>query len=224
MLVANAEHMQPIIVGMLLTLSNSLINYCNSTRDYMVPSVWGTVCSCPCLTQPQYLANTTTTRSTKEKTHMLRSNQKDAAQSCEKGASYLTLHSARRSKIWLSTAFNRPGPLPSNHLRRILINDTFLPRLYDLLAARHSKSGTNLTARSFLPNLGGPGEPYLDGGQRGSFFVCVCSLFGRFLRALKEKLGDLSTCTRQGRRVVLSRAEEDSCESSVAELASNYCS
>lgn len=71
--------------------ANRLIQYCQNTRDFMVPSLWGQVrsnsASTPCASassvQPNK-ANHTLRRSTSAKIHMHHNNQTAAVLSCEK--------------------------------------------------------------------------------------------------------------------------------------------
>jgi hypothetical protein len=77
-----------------------LINYCNSTKDYMVPSVWGQVR----LSRVGRLAHgkadmNHVPRSTNAKIHMLPNNQVDAVRSCNRNGECLWLHKRRSSGV-----------------------------------------------------------------------------------------------------------------------------
>lgn len=91
----------------------SLINYCNATRDYMVPSVWGPVSYGLPRTWPQNLTNNNQ-RSKRGKIHTHHNNQKAAAQSCEGTAQHLILHQARRPGYVLIASTNPPYPSYQN--------------------------------------------------------------------------------------------------------------
>lgn len=83
---APSVHLMAIILSFDFTRTGliffrSLINYCKSTRDYMVPSVWGSVCHLPALLLPLNLdsferTNLFGNRSTKGKIPTQRNNSR----------------------------------------------------------------------------------------------------------------------------------------------------
>lgn len=83
-------------------LPNSLISYCNNTRDFMVPSVWGQVCDRALPMAFARASNLFLSRSISARTPTLPNSREVAAPSCNALTTELTRHDISLSRSLFS--------------------------------------------------------------------------------------------------------------------------